>query len=80
MLLSSLKNVLGSGIRDQEKTYPGSQIQGSKRHLDPGSATLLSSSLRLGKLRKGDCYLREYRTFKVFFCIFNKTIRFNADA
>jgi hypothetical protein len=33
---------LGSEIRDPEKTYSGSRIQGSKRHriLDPGSATL----------------------------------------
>jgi hypothetical protein len=33
----------GSEIRDPEKTYSGSRIQGSKRHriLDPGSATLL---------------------------------------
>ncbi len=26
---------LGSGIRDPEKTYSGSRIQGSKRHLIP---------------------------------------------
>jgi len=32
----------GSEIRDPEKTYSGSRIQGSKRHRipDPGSATL----------------------------------------
>jgi hypothetical protein len=27
--------VLGSGIRDPEKTYSGSRIQGSKRHRIP---------------------------------------------
>ncbi len=34
----------GAEIRDPEKTYFGSQIQGSKRHMipDPGSATLIS--------------------------------------
>ncbi len=33
---------LGSGIRDPEKTYSGSRIQGSKRHRipNPGSTTL----------------------------------------
>jgi hypothetical protein len=33
----------GSEIRDPEKTYSGSRIQGSKRHQipDPGSATLV---------------------------------------
>jgi hypothetical protein len=35
--------VLGFEIRDPEKTYSGSRIQGSKRHRipDPGSATLV---------------------------------------
>jgi hypothetical protein len=37
--------VLGSGIRDPEKTHSGSRIQGSKRHRIPdpgsGSATLV---------------------------------------
>jgi hypothetical protein len=36
----------GSGIRNPEKTYSGSRIQGSKRHRIPdpesGSATLIS--------------------------------------
>jgi hypothetical protein len=33
---SALKNMgLGSGIRDPEKTYSGSRIQGSKRHQIP---------------------------------------------
>jgi len=36
--------MVGSGIRDPEKTYSGSRIQGSKRHRIPdpgsGSATL----------------------------------------
>jgi hypothetical protein len=36
----------GSEIRDPEKTYSGSRIQGSKRHRipDPGSATLVFSN------------------------------------
>ncbi len=46
--------VLGSGIRDPEKTYPGSRIQGSKRHRipDPGSATLVEAQIihRFAKL------------------------------
>ncbi len=35
---------LGSEIRDPEKTYSGSRIQGSKKHRipDPGSATLIN--------------------------------------
>ncbi len=39
---------LGSEIRDPEKTYSGSRIQGSKRHriLDPGSATLQKNQLK----------------------------------
>jgi hypothetical protein len=32
---------LGSEIRDPEKTYSGSRIQGSKKAPDPGSATLI---------------------------------------
>ncbi len=50
---------LGSEIRDPEKTYSGSRIQGSKRHrsriLDPGSgsATLLET------LSSGQIYIKK---------------------
>ena len=39
----------GSEIRDPEKTYSGSRIEGSKRHRipDPGSATLQLSTIVL---------------------------------
>ncbi len=55
--LSSQK--YGFGIRDQEKTYSGSRIQGSKRNRIPhhgsGSATL-------------NCYVNVFSSSMFFFC------------
>ncbi len=43
--------MVGSGIRDPEKTYSGSRIPdpGGKKVPDPGSATLQESTGRTGK-------------------------------
>ncbi len=49
----------GSEIRDPEKTYSGSRIQGSKRHRipDPGSATLEKSRRKMScKTIRGNRY------------------------
>jgi hypothetical protein len=64
---------LGSGIRDPEKTYSGSRIQGSKRHRIPDPdpqhcfASFISSFERLDletDLRMGICRL--YWSFNEF--------------
>jgi hypothetical protein len=60
----------GSEIRDPEKTYSGSRIQGSKRHRIPQI-----------RIRNTDLFLEYQRTYNVRFCtnfLFEKLCQINS--